>query len=152
MRQLMLLVAVTALSGCLSTSEPVNDPSDPATETFAPITGVDISKMTKTGTGVYYQDLVVGTGDSLSTLRIVDVTFTGYLKTGAIFDQLLTDRAFDLNAAIVGLAEGMIGMKVGGLRKIVIPSARAYGQYGLPAFGIPGNATLIYDMKLVSLP
>ncbi len=154
MRREILLLGAALTSACvdLSTKPLPDNPSDPATETFAPATGVDISKMTKTATGVYYLDTQVGAGDSLTTLRLVELNFVGRLANGMIFDETTAARVFDLNAIVRGLSEGMLGMRLGGSRKVVVPSARAYGASGLPSFGIPGNATLVYDVTIYSFP
>ena len=152
MKRAFLLVGIAMLSACLNVAEPPDEPTDPATETFAAATGVDIATMTKTATGVYYQDLEVGTGGAVTGDQWVSITYEGYLKNGYRFDHTLQPTAIKLGSGIVGFFEGMIGMKVGGARKIVIPSQRAYGQYGLPAYGIPPNSTLIYDVHLLDLP
>jgi len=155
MKRVLLLVAAVALSGCnLDTGPQVTDnPSDPATETFAASLGVNISQMTKTTDGVYYKDLTVGTGAAisppLSTPFVVEIAYTGFLKDASVFDTS-ADARFDLTMAIFGFQEGMLGMKVGGERLIVIPSELGYGANNIS--GIPPNSTLVFDVKLLSLP
>ena len=146
-----VLVGVLALSACLNVADPVANPTDPATETFAASTGVDISKMTKTPHGAYYSDTAVGTGDTLSTLRFVTITYRGYFKNGVIFDQATASTVLSLDSAIIGIAESMLGMREGGTRKIVVPSELGYGARGFPTYGIPGNTTLVYDITLVAV-
>jgi FKBP-type peptidyl-prolyl cis-trans isomerase len=152
MKRATQLAGIAVLSACLNVDEPPIDPTDPATETFAAITGVDISTMTRTATGVYYLDVETGTGDAVTGNQWVTITYVGYLKSGYIFDRGTSPAPFFLATGIVGFSDGMLGMKVGGTRKIVIPSERAYGRFGLPAYGIPPNATLIYDVHLHDLP
>jgi FKBP-type peptidyl-prolyl cis-trans isomerase len=152
MKRAFLLAGIAILSACLDVAEPPDEPTDPATETFASNTGVDIPTMTKTATGVYYKDLNVGQGATVSGDQFVSITYIGFLKNGYVFDRATQPTAIKLGQGIVGFMEGMQGMKVGGTRKIVIPSQRAYGQFGFPAYGIPPNSTLIYDVQLLDVP
>jgi FKBP-type peptidyl-prolyl cis-trans isomerase len=152
MKRAFLLGTVAMLSGCLNVAEPPDEPTDPATETFATSTGVDIATMTKTSTGVYYKDLEVGTGNAVKGGEFVSITFLGFLTNGYVFDRATQTITRKLSDVIVGFNEGMVGMQVGGSRKIVIPSGRAYGQFGFPAYNIPPNSTLVYDVHLFDLP
>lgn len=154
MRRILFLLSVVALTGCLNTNEPTSQPSDPATETFDPSLGINISQMQKTPSGVYYTDVTVGTGDSLTTSQTVTIDYAGYLKTGVLFDQG-TGAQFSLSGVIQGFADGMLAtphMRVGGRRKLVIPSALAYGASSPPGSGIPANSTLVFDITLKSIP
>lgn len=151
MKRALFLLGAATLGACLNVAEPADEPTDPATETFASNTGVNIANMTKTATGVYYQDLETGDGVAVTGNQVVSISFVGYLKTGYSFDRSTQPRSFRLGEGLVGLAEGMVGMKVGGTRKIVIPSQRAYGRFGFPAYGIPPNSTLVYDVHLHDL-
>ena len=153
MKRAILLLGTALLGACLNVAEPPDEPTDPATETFAANTGVDIATMMKTASGVYYQDLEMGAGIAVSNMdQWVSISYVGYLKNGYVFDRGSQPTAIRLGSGIVGFAEGMQGMKIGGTRKIVIPSQRAYGQFGLPAYGIPPNSTLVYDVHLFDLP
>jgi FKBP-type peptidyl-prolyl cis-trans isomerase len=148
-----LLLAALLLGACLDVNEPEEAPSDPAAETYAPVTGVDISKMSKTELGVYYQDITVGDGAQVTTRRPVTIVFVGYLRTGDIFDRATSPRVYDLaGISVIGVADGMMGMRVGGTRKLVIPSNLAFGARGQPGLGVPPNSTVIYDITLLELP
>lgn len=152
MRRVLPFVAASLLAACLSSSPdaPLQDnPSDPATETFAANLNIDISQMTKTSLGVYYKDLRVGTGDPLVGPRIVQWSYETFLKTGVLVDQQVAILT-DLGTVPRGLQDGMVGMQVGGERVIVVPSALAFGPYAKPP--IPANATLVYDAILNGLP
>src|SRR5262245_48982249 len=149
-RLLLLLTAVASLTACnLDVPAPTQlgspDPSNPDTETFNPILQIDLTKMTKTAAGTYYSDYRVGTGVVLSGDRQVLISFKGVLKNGALFgagDSLSTP----LSGLVGGLKDGMAGMKEGGERLIVMPSALGFGPQGAP--GVPPNSTLIYDILL----
>jgi len=149
MRRLFLLLGTLALTACLNTTGPANDPSDPATETFASLLHVDISSMSKTQHGVYYKDVVAGTGPALTEPQFIVATYNEYLKTGVLI-QSEVSATFDLSTSIFGLQEGMLGMQTGGERLIVIPSALGYGNAILG--GIPPNSTLVWDIRLEQIP
>ncbi len=145
---LLLVVGALGLSACLNVDQPSGSPSDPATETFASSLQIDIGSMQKTALGVYYRDITVGTGDVLTKSGPVDITYAGFLKTGFLFDSgQLT--GFDITQSVVGLQDGMMGMRVGGERVIVIPSAYGYGDG--PVGPIPANSTLVFDVKLTQI-
>lgn len=154
MRRILLVLSAVFMTACLNSNEPTAHPSDPATETFDSTLGINISQMQKTPDGVYYSDVTTGTGDSLTTAQTVTVDYAGYLKTGVLFNQG-TGAQFPLSGVIVGFAEGMLAtphMRVGGRRKIVIPSALAYGTSPPSGSGIPANSTLVFDITLKSIP
>lgn len=100
------------------------------------------------------EDLIVGTGADAKTGMTVAVHYTGTLTDGTKFDSSL-DRGepftFTLGAGevIEGWDLGVVGMKVGGKRKLTIPSDLAYGEDGAGE-SIPPNATLVFDIELLS--
>ena len=151
------LLPCVLLGACLTAPKecPVN-PSNPATETFAPSLGVDLNNMERTSLGDYRQDVVVGTGAQLDSLQVVQIHYSAYLSDGTLVDQR-TDANYliDLSAfaTAVGLADGMLGMNVGGQRIIVAPSELALGacSQGTPLGTIPGNSTLIYKVELLAI-
>jgi FKBP-type peptidyl-prolyl cis-trans isomerase len=108
--------------------------------------------------GLKYTDTKVGDGTEAEKGFIVSVQYTGWLykngNKGAKFDSSL-DRnkpiTFKLgnNQVIKGWDEGISGMKVGGKRTLIIPPNLAYGASGSGGV-IPPNATLIFDVELVS--
>jgi FKBP-type peptidyl-prolyl cis-trans isomerase len=150
MRRLLILVVTLGLWGCLDVAQPPDDPTDPATETFAASLGVNIPSMTKTALGDYYTDLIVGDGAALSTPQIVFITYTGYLKSGAVFGSELDIQSNLTINVPIGLRDGMLGMRVHGERLIVIPSELGYGP--TPTTGIPSNSTLVFHVRLESIP
>jgi FKBP-type peptidyl-prolyl cis-trans isomerase/cyclophilin family peptidyl-prolyl cis-trans isomerase len=106
--------------------------------------------------GLAWFDLEEGSGEApASAETTVRVHYTGYLVDGTKFDSSV-DRGqpidFPLNRVIPGWTEGVGSMKVGGKRKLVIPSALGYGSRGTPGGPIPPNATLVFDVELLELP
>ena len=113
-----------------------------------------------TASGLEYEDLEVGTGDEAKAGVTVTVHYTGWLQnadgsTGKKFDSS-KDRndpfRFDLGGRMViaGWDEGVQGMQVGGLRRLIIPAALGYGARGAGG-DIPPNATLIFDVELLGV-
>ena len=145
-----LLVAVALLAvACTGEIAGLGPPSDPATETFASSLGVNLAAMTMTPDGVYYRDLITGTGAELANDTTVTVNYTGYLTDGTIFDTG-TNSKFVTSVLVPGFREGIKGMREHGKRQIVIPSALGYGQDGSPPT-IPRQATLVFTVELVSI-
>ena len=151
-RFFMLAAAAFSLAACnLDVVDPAAEnpnPSDPTKETFNPNMKIDISTMTKTAAGTYYKDVTVGTGTLLSGNAVVTMSYLGLLKDGSWFAQA-EDQTVVLGTLVGGLQDGMPGMRVGGERVIVVPSALGYGPvaYG----GIPANSTLVFDVILKSV-
>ena len=145
-----LLLTVGAVAGCNSDVLGAGTPSDPATEMFATSLGVDIASSTRTESGVYYRDVRVGAGDEAAAADQVTITYAGYLTDGTLFDSRSTPTQLSLGATVQGFRDGIIGMRPGGVRKIVIPSALAYTWRGNPdaTVPIPRNATLVFDVEL----
>ena len=105
-----------------------------------------------TASGLIYEDLVVGEGAAAQAGDTVDVTYTGYLTDGTVFDSNVDSGQpfeFQLGAGyvIAGWDEGLVGMQVGGSRLLVIPPDLAYGATGSGGV-IPGNATLTFSVIL----
>lgn len=107
----------------------------------------------ETETGLKYFDISEGAGDPAPGDATVEVHYTGWLTNGKKFDSS-RDRGrsieFPLNGVIAGWREGVTGMKVGGRRKLVIPSNLGYGDRGIPNV-IPPKATLIFDVELLQI-
>ena len=101
------------------------------------------------------EDQIVGEGDEAMAGQTVEVHYTGWLTDGAKFDSS-HDReqtfSFKLGAGevIAGWDQGVAGMKVGGSRKLTIPSSLGYGERGAGGV-IPPNATLVFKVELIGL-
>jgi FKBP-type peptidyl-prolyl cis-trans isomerase FkpA len=152
LRSLMLSLLLLPLLGCGSDS----DSGDPAKVTYSPELGVDLAAMEHRDSGLYLQDLQPGTGDEATLGRKVTVHYTGWLPEGKQFDSSRsagrTPFSFTpgQHGVIAGWEEGIVGMKVGGVRKLVIPSSLGYGAQGNGP--IPPNSVLVFDVELLSIP
>jgi FKBP-type peptidyl-prolyl cis-trans isomerase FkpA len=103
---------------------------------------------------VMTEDIKVGTGEAAKTGDAVTVHYTGTLTDGKKFDSSRDRKApftFTLGEGkvIKGWEQGILGMKVGGERKLTIPASLGYGASGYGP--IPGNATLIFDVELLKI-
>ena len=110
----------------------------------------------KTESGLQYWDITVGTGAVAKEGDRVRVHYTGWLTTGKKFDSSVdAGRPFTFalgnSEVIQGWDEGVAGMKVGGKRQLRIPPELGYGEAGTPDGTIPANATLIFDVQLLTV-
>ncbi|MFZ2522275.1 MAG: FKBP-type peptidyl-prolyl cis-trans isomerase [Minisyncoccia bacterium] len=104
--------------------------------------------------GLQVNDSVVGTGMEAQAGKKLTVHYTGMFSDGKVFDSSVqsgTPFQFALGAGqvIKGWDEGLVGMKVGGRRIIIVPSEYGYGpnDYG----PIPGGSTLIFEIELLKV-
>ena len=105
-------------------------------------------------TDLVVQDVLVGTGEEAVPGEKVDVHYVGRLQNGQVFDSSRERGqpfSFTLGAGDVirGWDQGLVGMKVGGKRVLVIPPSLGYGAQGIGP--IPPNATLIFEVELLSV-
>lgn len=111
-------------------------------------------KESKTTTGLKYEDVVVGSGESPRMGSEVTVHYTGTLLDGTKFDSSV-DRGqpftfrIGLGQVIRGWDEGVMSMKVGGKRKLIIPPDLGYGSTRKGK--IPPNSTLLFDVELLGV-
>ena len=103
------------------------------------------------GNGVRISDVTAGTGTTLANGSTFTATYTGYVAAdGTIFDSGTLTNSTVGTGLITGFSKGLVGMKVGGHRRIDIPADQAYGA-NPPAGGkIPANARLVFDLMLTA--
>lgn len=112
------------------------------------------NQIIKMENGLQIEDLRVGTGAEAKTGQVVTAHYLGTLEDGTKFDSSY-DRGqpfqFTLGKGevIQGWDQGIVGMRVGGKRKLVIPSSLGYGPQGMGP--IPGNATLVFEVELLGV-
>jgi len=107
-------------------------------------------------------DTVVGSGASAASGNTLTVNYTGWLydasaaqNHGKQFDSSIGRAPFSfklgVGQVIAGWDQGMVGMKVGGKRTLVIPSDLGYGSSGAGGGLIPPNAALVFEVELISI-
>lgn len=147
-RAILALALVTLVVAC---GDPTG-PGDPTELTYAPELGIDFSRMTKTATGLYYEDTTVGDGPAVTAGDRVRVLYHGWLPDGTLFDSKEDpddplEFRVGLGQVIAGWDEGLLDMRPGGVRKLVIRPGLAYGNRS--AGVIPANATLVFEVILL---
>ena len=118
----------------------------------APFTSVQAADPTTTASGLVYESLKEGTGDSPKATDTVKVHYRGTLLDGKEFDSSYKrgePTEFPLNRVIPCWTEGVQRMKPGGKAKLTCPPGIAYGERGAGGV-IPPNATLKFDVELLN--
>lgn len=144
---LALACMLAAVVGCTKGSS--GQASEPGNGQPAPrVTGLkELNKI----------DVVIGKGPEVTNGDMVFMTYTGKLKNGTTFDSNAKPTAnpysFTLGAGSVikGWDEGIVGMKVGGKRKLEVPARLAYGSSSPPGSTIPPNSDLYFDVELLDV-
>jgi FKBP-type peptidyl-prolyl cis-trans isomerase len=145
---LAALLAVTSAAATSCSRSP-----DEPTSSFKPAEGAPLPPAP---TKLETEDVKVGTGRECKTGDTVHVQYTGTLMNGTKFDSSYDHGGdpfkFTLGKGevIKGWDQGVVGMKVGGKRKLRIPPDLGYGAAGSPP-SIPANAGLLFDVELVSI-
>lgn len=135
--------AAAAASGCSTTGSGRTDDFKQAVTLQPP-----------TASGLKIGDIAAGSGAAPQAGHTVTVQYTGWLSDGTMFDssRQAGRNAFQFTLGqgqvIKGWDEGVATMKVGGVRRLVIPPALGYGAQGYPPT-IPANATLTFDIELL---
>lgn len=141
LRPASTLVAILVLAAC---GDDITFPPE-----FDASLNVDLDAMTKTTSGLYYQDLAVGTGPAAGPGDRATVGYAGWLPNGQMFDSGAFSFTLGIGEVIPGFDEGVRGMQAGGKRKLVIHPDLGYGaQSNGP---IPANSTLVFEVELQKL-
>jgi len=152
------VLVVVATSGCARTpaedteappSEAGQVSTPPGNDTQQPPSADDVTELV-------IEDITVGTGAEAKAGDTVTVHYTGWLTDGTKFDSSLDfgqpfQFALGQGQVIAGWDQGVAGMKVGGQRRLTIPPDLGYGAAGAGGV-IPPNATLIFEVELLSIP
>lgn len=160
---LVAAAAVLVLAACGERAEPAPDATveqvavDPTPAGFAPELGVDLDSMSRTYNGIFYQDVQVGRGAVAEPGRHVTIEYRGWLPDGTLFEERPSPEGWGpsefllgASAPVPGLNDGIAGMRVGGVRRIVVPPEHGYGLVGRPE-GVPAEATLVFEVRVTGV-
>ena len=167
MKKLLILALVFSIISCSKKDEPkVDIPQTPSPSVVNEVPAGKVYRTadikhgdtTITPSELKYIDTKVGKGAMPTVGQMVSVNYTGMLMDGTAFDSNVDPKfkhvePFKLKAGqdqvIPGWNEGIISMKFGGKRRLIIPPNLAYGSQPPYGSGIPANATLIFDIELI---
>ena len=150
----VLPAALTLLLLATACGDGDGSTGDPATTPFSQELGVDLAAMEKRPSGLYVLDLTLGQGSVAATGSTPSVRYTVWLPDGRMLDSNVDAASpfrFPLGAGYVirGWDEGLVGMRVGGVRRLVVPSDLGYGDQG--SGSVPGKAVLVFRVELVAV-
>lgn len=149
---LFAVVSSAVLVACEDDSVPF-EPTRIEDAVFNPSLSVDLNAMTRTVSGLYYQDVVLGDGNEVEAGDSISVDYVGWFTNGNQFDTSFGRGPFlfkvGLGRVIPGWDEGVPGVRVGGTRKLVIPYPLGYGERG--SGSIPPYSILVFDVTVRSI-
>jgi FKBP-type peptidyl-prolyl cis-trans isomerase len=110
---------------------------------------------TNTAPGLRVEDLIVGTGpEATGPGQFVTLHYSGWLEDGSEFDSSRRREPFSfplgVGFVIPGWDQGLVGMRIGGKRRLTIPPGLGYGANGLGSM-IPPNAVLVFEIELLEI-
>lgn len=151
----VLVVVIGATSESPKSTEKGKDAPTPSTEKLTDGTDPNASDpgLKDIGDGLKIRDLKEGSGPECPPGASVVAHYTGWLTNGKVFDSSRKrgePTPFSLGQVVPGWQKGIPGMKVGGVRKLVIPPDLGYGARGAGR-DIPPNATLVFEVELVAI-
>jgi FKBP-type peptidyl-prolyl cis-trans isomerase len=114
---------------------------------------VDLDDFQRSESGLYWQDIQIGEGPIARRTSRVWIQYVGWLPDGTVFDGNVGGEPYHLrlggNEVIRGWNEGIVDMKRGGIRKLVVPPALGYGSAGRG--DVPPGATMVFLIELVDV-
>jgi FKBP-type peptidyl-prolyl cis-trans isomerase len=120
---------------------------------FVPELSVDLDDFQRSESGLYWQDIQIGEGPVARRTSRVWIQYVGWLPDGTVFDGNVGGEPYHLrlggNEVIRGWNEGIVDMKRGGIRKLVVPPSLGYGSVGRG--DVPPGATMVFLIELVDV-
>ena len=146
MKRILSVGALFLASACSDTAGPERVDCDPVLLSLQTVSGDTVT----TETGLRYIEVRAGTGSTAAVGHAVRAHYSGYLVSGTRFDTSCDTQEpirYTLPGQVVaGFWQGTVGMREGGVRRLIIPPNLGYGGTAQP--GIPANSTLIFDLQL----
>ena len=149
----LLLSSIACGGGGEDSQESQLPPQYRVADRYVQALGVDLDSMEMRYNGLYFGDLEVGEGARADSGDVATVHYTGWLPTGREFDSS-RDRspyavALGYGRVIDGWDQGVVGMREGGRRQLVIPPALGYGADGKGS--VPPTSTLVFEVELLEV-
>ena len=153
MRSLLrLATAAVLLSACSDPTDLDDRWEDPEKIEYAASLAVDLATMTLTPSGLFWKDLQIGEGDTAQVGAQIRLRSRVWLPDGSLVGEETGQFPLGMGLAIRGIDEGAVGMRIGGIRQLVVRPSLAWGRAGLPDGGIPPLSTLVIQLeRLTSL-
>lgn len=151
----VVVACLLALSACGggAAAGPAVPLSDPAQLFFAPELEIDLADFERTSSGLYIQDVEIGDGPVARRTSRVWIRYIGWLPDGTVFDGNVGGDPYHLrlggNEVIRGWNEGIVGMKRGGVRRLVVRPGLGYGSRGRGK--VPPGTTMIFYLELIDV-
>ena len=140
------MAVTTSLVGC---GEDMTGPETIEDAEFAASLGINLAAMTRTSSGLYYEDIEEGMGDPAAVGQEARVAYAGWLTNGTEFDRGEFSFTVGAGQVVPGFDEGVRGMRAGGVRRIIIPPALGYGSRG--SGSVPPDAIMIFRIELLAI-
>jgi FKBP-type peptidyl-prolyl cis-trans isomerase len=150
-RAVLVALPLALALACGGSTRGIPPPQPLETQVFAPALDVHLAASTRTPNGVYYRDVVAGSGAQIATGQTVSVHYTLWLPDGTLLQSGDFEFPSGAGRVIAGFDEGLIGAKVGASRQLVIPSALGYGAKGTTDGSVPPNANLVFVVKVLAI-
>ena len=156
-----VVLAAVLLTACARGEEPAAEApqgvefppelAEPQLLSYHPDLEVDITAMRRRASGLWLQDLEPGEGDTVKAGALVSINYTGWLHDGTLVETNADRVPFSFRVGIgdmlAGWDEGIVGMRAGGKRKLILPYQLGFGEMGEGE--IPPFAVLVYEIELV---
>jgi peptidylprolyl isomerase len=151
-----LLVATAFLSGCMDSVSPEEFVETPIEEvTFDPSLGIDLDEFVLEESGIWVRDDEPGEGDPIFMGQEAGVYYTAWVSTGHKFDAVSESEGPPATIVLGrpgpmdGLTFGLLGMRAGGERTVLVPPSLGFGWISLT--GVPPGSWLVLSIQLVSI-
>ncbi|OKL38942.1 FKBP-type peptidyl-prolyl cis-trans isomerase [Pontibacter flavimaris] len=154
LQALLLLVVILGFAACKKDNTPQKEKDDKQIQQYFQANGIDPATVTKTSSGLYYQQLEAGAGDKVFPGDVVSVHYTGTLLNGTKFDSSVDrGKPFEfkvgVGGVIAGWDEGLPYMREGEKARLFIPSHLGYGRQN--SGPIPANSPLVFEIEVLDI-
>ena len=140
------------LVGAAACGDDGTGPTDPEDVTFAPSLGIDLAQMTRLESGVYIQTVAEGNGtQQLIAVDWMTADYRLWIPDGTFIGGSPPPLNQPVGEFLSGFAQGVIGMRIGEVRKIVIPSELGYRDRPPDGSGIPVHSVLVFEVILAGI-